>query len=112
MTNQTEGQDAEDLKEKMSGPELARFELLKELQSESPDRIMIESKLTEAEGPRPNSTLYKVDTRWAVKGRTAEEVKAWDAWVRYELKHRLGIDEPVSYTDDDLARLAITNHNQ
>lgn len=81
-------------------PDWARIAELKQLQREHPDKIMVRIEIQEVEHRRMK--LMQPTLVWAIFFRSTKELLTWDRWVRHELKRKLDLDEPPSYTEDDL----------
>lgn len=90
-------------------PDWARIQELKKLQLEHPDKVLTRIELVEVEHRR--TTLLKPNFTWGIKARSVKELVIWDTWVRHELKRKLDIDEPSSYSEDDLTTARIREQN-
>lgn len=89
-------------------PALKRWELLKQLHEEHKEHILLQVQLTPDPGARdPDRAPMLVTTTWSIRARGRTETQRWDAYVRHELKRRLGIDEPTSITEEQEQRFAM-----
>lgn len=100
-----------ELQQLMAGtPALKRWELLQQLHKEHPEYILLRTTLQPDPGARdPDRAPMKVDVRWSIRARGLLATQSWDAYVRHELKKRLGIEEPTSITEEQLATLSVVD---